>query len=131
MQVNQKGLMGSKRWSQWTPASPRNPRRQAGLRSTACSAKSTVGPTRVTTHVTVIILIKTVLLSRNMGVRVSPIQRRREVKVRTLHRFFTPKSRKLSASTCRSSKNIAPMNPTAMTTPITVLEGTGRIALGN
>ena len=123
--------MGSTRWSQWTLTSPRNPRRWAAPTNTACSARSTVGHTRALIHVTAVVLTRMVLLSRRMGAQVSPIQKKGEAKVQTLHRFSTQSQRKHSASTRISARNVALTTWKAMMTPTTVPEVTSQIALGN
>ena len=104
---NWKGPMGSARLSRWTPVSPRNPREWAGPRSTACHTRRMEGRTRATTCMTAIILTRSVLLSKGMGVQVSPIQRKREAKVQTLCRFSMLSWTKHSTSTHKSTRNIA------------------------
>eukprot|EP00804_Cyclotella_cryptica_P013126 CCRYP_002374-RA/>CCRYP_002374-RA protein AED:0.46 eAED:0.71 QI:0/0/0/1/0/0/2/135/103 len=51
-------------------ASPRSPRKWAGLTSTVCYARSMGGRTKVTTPVTAAVITKTVLRSRRMGVQI-------------------------------------------------------------
>ena len=79
------GPKESTRWSQWTPTFLRSPRKWAGLRNTACYAKSMEGCTRVTTHVTAVVLM-TVLQSKGMGVQVSPTPKKGNRRVQTLPR---------------------------------------------
>eukprot|EP00804_Cyclotella_cryptica_P022859 CCRYP_005058-RA/>CCRYP_005058-RA protein AED:0.39 eAED:0.90 QI:0/0/0/1/0/0/2/0/459 len=71
-----KGADQSAKWSRLTLASPRSPRRWAGLTSTVCYARSMGGRTKVTTPVTAAVITKTVLRSRRMGAQVSPIQKK-------------------------------------------------------
>ena len=129
--TSRRELKGNARWSKLTPKSQRDPRRWAGLTSTAYCARSIEGHSSATTCTIFVVSTRTALRSRIVGAQEGPSLIRRDPRAEISCSSCAPKSRRAYANIRTRTTNAAHVHQIVIETPTTVPEGVGRIALRN